>query len=320
MPRLPPLVITLLSWVTMVTMGGLNAWMVMKVREQEARKEVWSGPRMPGKTIPLPPRPEKKVEAVVDKNKPPYPDEPLRDLVVGDKGSKDAKPPEPAAFEVQAGTFVLKLGAETLTRRLQENGLQPTMEMRKEMVQLNNVQAGPYPTLDAAREAEVKLRSAGVEAVVEDTWEGYVINLGKYYLLGYAMQTMDEAEKLGVTPLRTVKVDAALEVHKVVLGPFSTRDRAKEISARISYLGLAIPVIKEWRATADATAVAKGTDKPTADKTHAPVVDKSSQTPDKGSSEKTAPTPGKSPPPPKSGKTEATPSHANEGGKGGKGH
>lgn len=153
-----------------------------------------------------------------------------------------------SGYIVQAGDFVLKMGTDTLVKRLKDHGMTPFVEGEVDMVLLNSVQAGPFATLEAAKEAEVKMKAAGQDAVVSDTWEGYVVTLGKFYLLGYAMQAMENAERLNVKPMRMIKIEVPLEVQKVYLGPFPTREKAKELSARIAQLGLAVPVIKEWKA------------------------------------------------------------------------
>ncbi|MBF0624014.1 MAG: SPOR domain-containing protein [Magnetococcales bacterium] len=155
-------------------------------------------------------------------------------------------PPLGSGFIVQAGSFAMRMGAETLVRRLREKGLEPRLVQRTEMVLLNNVQAGPYPTLHQAKEAEIKLRSAGYAARVEKGWEGHIISISKELLLANAIQEMEAVEKLDVRPLRIVKVEDAQKVHKVILGPFSSQKEAHTLSGRLTNFGLAVPLIKRW--------------------------------------------------------------------------
>ncbi|MBF0612508.1 MAG: SPOR domain-containing protein [Magnetococcales bacterium] len=208
---------------------------------------------------------EKPLDKVTDKTAPLPNKKPLAKPVAQPVPTAPAKPKpvvaEPrleSGYIVQAGDFVLKLGTDTLLKRLRDHGMEPFVEKEVEMVLLNSVQAGPYPTLEAAKETEVKMKAAGMEAVVSDTWEGHVVTLGKFYLLGYAMQSMESAERMNIKPVRMIKVEVPLEVQKVYLGPFSTRDKAKELSARIAQLGLAVPVIKEWKAKERNGAAANG--------------------------------------------------------------
>ncbi|MBF0186673.1 MAG: SPOR domain-containing protein [Magnetococcales bacterium] len=148
-------------------------------------------------------------------------------------------------YVVQAGSFVLEMGADSLMKRLKENGFTPILESTTETIQVNNVQAGPFASLEQAKQAEVRLKANGMDVEAEETWEGYIISLNKSYMLGYAIQDLELAKKLEITPVRIVKVATDLPVRKVIIGPFDTHKEAKAISAEVSHLGLAVPVIKK---------------------------------------------------------------------------
>lgn len=147
---------------------------------------------------------------------------------------------------VQAGSFVLDMGVDSLMKRLKKYGFKPQLLIYRERVRLNNVQAGPYSDMESAKVVETKLIAAGMDVRVEETWEGFIISLSKSLLLGYAIQDMEKAETLDINPLRMVKIETDLPVKKVILGPFPTKDKAKEVSARVAQLGLAVPIIKPW--------------------------------------------------------------------------
>ncbi|MBF0425890.1 MAG: SPOR domain-containing protein [Magnetococcales bacterium] len=155
-------------------------------------------------------------------------------------------------YYVQAGSFAIRKGADTLATRLRAKGLNPNILQQTEMVLVNNVQAGPYRLFDDAKEAEIKLRSAGVLAKTDNTWEGYTISIGKEIQLGSAIDSMGNAEKLGVKPLRIIKVEDAQKFFKVILGPYKTEREAKDASANLAASGLAVPLIKRWDASEEA--------------------------------------------------------------------
>ncbi len=269
------MVMRLLPIVMVVVLAALNgAFFFMGSGEEKVVEEstaLWDGPVMPGKALALPGKPEGfaaspplKSEVKTASAKRPAPPSVVAPAKPGtesdrtvavDKKHVKAGAKKPASgqarihdgYVVQAGSFVLKLGADILMKRLADRGMEPFIEKGHELVQLNSVQAGPYANLEIATEAESKLKAAGMEARLEETWEGHVIFLRKSILLGYAVQEMEQAEGLGIKPLRMVKIPSDQEVRKVLLGPFATRNRAMEISARIQRLGLAIPIIKRWR-------------------------------------------------------------------------
>ncbi|MBF0124974.1 MAG: SPOR domain-containing protein [Magnetococcales bacterium] len=147
-------------------------------------------------------------------------------------------------FTVQAGSFVLQGGAETLQRQLNSYGFQTQIVKRKETLLFNGVQAGPFKTVDQAKESQIKLRAAGLRSTIEQTAEGWVIPVSQSLLLSTAVQDMERVEELSIRPLRLVKVDALQEVYKVVLGPYPSHDKAKEISGKLSHVGVGAPLIR----------------------------------------------------------------------------
>ena len=157
-------------------------------------------------------------------------------------------PARETGFIVQAGSFVIDVGVETLMARLREYGWDPRLESVIEPIRLNDVQAGPFKELEDAREAEAKFKAACLAVIVEETGEGFIISLSQTPLLGYAVQDLDRAKYLGVKTMRVVKISVDRPVKKVLLGPFPTKGEAKLVSARVAKLGLAIPVIREWTA------------------------------------------------------------------------
>ena len=161
--------------------------------------------------------------------------------------TKPEPPPRGPGYMVQVGSFVLKMGVDSLMERMRRNGLKPRLGVYLERVPLNNVQAGPFTTLEEAKTAEAILKAHGMNVAVEELWNGgFIISLSKSLLLGYAMQDMEKAESLDVKPLRLVKIEADLPVRKVFLGPFPTKKKATEMGRRISRMGLATPVIKPY--------------------------------------------------------------------------
>ena len=159
--------------------------------------------------------------------------------------SKAVSSSEKITFFVQVGSFVLDLGVDSLMDRLRAKGMEPHLKTVREQVRLNNVQAGPFPNLEEAKEAETILKAAGMAIQVEETWEGFIISLGQHPLLGYAIQKMESARNLGVKTLRVVKIEVDRPVKKVLIGPYINKDDARRISAKVAKLGLAIPVIQE---------------------------------------------------------------------------
>lgn len=152
-------------------------------------------------------------------------------------------------FYVQAGSYVQDLGVDFLLERLREEGLEPHLRTVRERIHLNNVQAGPFTSLEVAKEAETKLRAAGMAVDVEETWDGFILYLSQSPLLGYAVQAMENARNAGVSTLRVVKSEVDRPVKKVLLGPFATKQEAKKVSAAVSKLGLTVPLIQRHTPT-----------------------------------------------------------------------
>ncbi|MEO5366437.1 MAG: SPOR domain-containing protein [Magnetococcus sp. WYHC-3] len=249
---------------------------------------LWIGPLMPGKVLPLTPRPDSLVlqaaapdatdakavpsapaapppavapaenpvvPAVVAKAAPPPP-------VVAPKPPAASPPPAPAApapppaavppvaaegsgaYWVQLGSFVRPFGAETLAQKLRNLGFDPVLETAEEAVKLNEVQAGPYNSLEEAKEAEIKLKAGGLDANAAETWQGqFVVRIGQYMMLAAGAEEMERAEALGVRELRMVKVDSSRRMTKVMVGPFERKEAAREAAARLDETGQVTPVI-----------------------------------------------------------------------------
>nr|CRH06355.1 Conserved protein of unknown function. Containing sporulation domain [Candidatus Magnetococcus massalia] len=169
--------------------------------------------------------------------------------------TRKAKPATPTAppkvvegsrFIVQVGSFVYAFGAEKLVERLHNHGYKAAVIVSEEMVNLNQVQAGPYGDLESAKEAELKLRAGGLPATIEKSWEGLIVTIGESMMLGQAISMMEQSERLYVHPLRLMKVEAPQKLSKVVLGPYAKQKRAKSIAGSMSELGMMSPLIKVW--------------------------------------------------------------------------
>ncbi|MBF0138520.1 MAG: SPOR domain-containing protein [Magnetococcales bacterium] len=171
---------------------------------------------------------------------------------VAESASVGSQAPDGKGYYVQAGSFALRKGADTLIARLRTKGLNPRLLQQTDMVLVNNVQAGPFRIFGDAKEAEIKLRSAGIIVKTDNTWEGYMISISKEIHLGNAIDSMANAEKLGVKPLRIIKVEDAQKFFKVILGPYKSEKDAKETSANLAASGLAVPLIKKWDASEEA--------------------------------------------------------------------
>ncbi|MBF0182267.1 MAG: SPOR domain-containing protein [Magnetococcales bacterium] len=264
MSRLVPLLIVGLLILSNLLVQGMG-YLGLGFRTPE--NEVWQGPLMPGKQLALPDANSARVvtgdksEPVAEKPKekpkeevikPPPPPEtpapaPTPAPVAEPPPAPLAQPPVTSGkYVVQIGSFALNMGVESLLEQLRKAGFTPRVEQVQDRVNLNNVQAGPYGTLEAAKVAEAKLKAGGMTVQVEESWEGFIISLSKFILLGHATDEVERVKGLGVAPLRIVKVHTDLAVRKVLLGPYETKDKAQKISAQVAGLGIAVPVLKTW--------------------------------------------------------------------------
>lgn len=230
----------------LVALIGLNLGIVFFM-SATGREDVWRGPPMPGKRFLLPDIALAKEVASLAVSPPAEP-------VVEKKAEVKAKPAAAPSsgkvgYVVQSGGF-LDLGTNVLMDRLQKGGLEPWIETTQEVIRLNDVQAGPYGSLKDAKEAEAQLRAAGIASKVEETWEGFILSLSRSAILGEAMQELEKAKSLGLSAVRLAKVEEERAVRRVSVGPFPSKEKAKEISARVAKIGLTVPVIKEWVAPA----------------------------------------------------------------------
>ncbi|MBF0296658.1 MAG: SPOR domain-containing protein [Magnetococcales bacterium] len=263
MSRLFPLLIVGLLILSNLLVQGMG-YLGLGFRTPET--ELWKGPLMPGKQLPLPdasgarvvtgdksePVPEKPKEKPREEVKlPPAPETPPP---APTPAPAPEPPPAPLAqppvsggkFVVQIGSFALNMGVESLLEQLRKAGFTPRIEQVQDRVNLNNVQAGPFETLEGAKVAEAKLKAGGMTVQVEESWEGYIISLSKFLLLGHATDELERVKGMGIAPLRIVKVNTDLAVRKVLLGPYETKERAQKVSAQVAGLGIAVPVLKTW--------------------------------------------------------------------------
>ncbi|WP_158089350.1 SPOR domain-containing protein [Magnetofaba australis] len=259
-----------------ILLGVGNAWVVWDGLQSmpDEETEVWTGEPRENKVMLLPervlavlepkqeapaqevaPAPKQMAEPVAtpeDQPQPavvegPDPEEPiLRPKAAQEPVIKSAPPPATQGLIVQAGSYALKFGADRLVKRLQEAGLEPFVAATTEMVRVNEVQAGPFDGLAPAKEAEIKLRAGGLPGHVEETHEGFILTITQSPFLGQAIQVMEQAEGLSVRPVRLVKKQNPAIMHKVLLGPVADRKAADDLSARLTDLGVATPVIKRW--------------------------------------------------------------------------
>ncbi len=240
---MPPIVSIILRFAPFVALVGLNLWVLlfMHVTSQE---DIWTGPPMPGKRLALADQaPSKEAEVVAVA--PPPTEKPPAKPAKPEKPPVVSEPNDKGEFIVQAGGF-LDLGTSVMLDRLRKGGFEPWVETTQEVVRLNDVQAGPYADQKEAKEAEAQLKAAGVTAKVQETWEGFIISLSQNFALGDAIEEMEKAQALGLGAVRLVKIEEERTVKRVCVGPFPSRTKAKEVSARVAKIGLTVPVIKEW--------------------------------------------------------------------------
>lgn len=268
----------LMAWTmaVLLLMGNLGYYSKLFMTPKP-EVDLWTGPLMPGKRYGLPELDKARVqgspsqkEEVVAEVKPEV--KQLEPSVLEVSVKEEEKPPPPSPppplpsppevkveakgggevvdgqgkFVVQVGNFVLEMGMDSLLTRMRENGMDPQIGVKEESVRLNNVQAGPFRKMEDAKVVETVLKSNGYDVEVEETWEGYIISLSRSLLLGFAAHDMEKAQSLGINPLRMVKTEADMPVKNLFLGPYSSKEEARQVSERIAKLGLAVPVIKAW--------------------------------------------------------------------------
>ncbi|MBF0445611.1 MAG: SPOR domain-containing protein [Magnetococcales bacterium] len=150
-------------------------------------------------------------------------------------------------YIVQVGQFLTDSGVDSLVKNMQDRGYYPKVSVIQQKSYLNNVQAGPYRSVEAAREAEVKLRANGKDLKVETSDEGYVISLSKTAKLSTALANMEKYDMMGIAPLRLVKAAKFKPVKSVYMGPYNSEAKAEEVKTRMVGISLAIPLVQEWK-------------------------------------------------------------------------
>jgi hypothetical protein len=66
---------------------------------------------------------------------------------------------------------------------------------------LNVVYAGPYVSVEAAREFEEKLQANGNNVKIEASDKGYIIVISKTSKLSPALKNMEKYDAMGIAPL-----------------------------------------------------------------------------------------------------------------------
>jgi cell division septation protein DedD len=236
--------------VLVVVLAVMNIVVLLSGSSADDERTLWEGPLMPGKLFPLPDPSMAKIISTAGVRQAPKEDEKPQELVVAEKAEAPPVVEKPVVitkkFIVQVGHFATESGVVPLVESLQYKGYNPKVRVMVQKTQLNNVQAGPYKSLEMARESEVKLRAVGRNVWVESSKQGYIINLKETINLAPALKEMERVEALDVTPLRLIKVDAFEPAHTVYMGPFNSKEKAAEVYERMGSIGLAIPKIKDW--------------------------------------------------------------------------
>ncbi|MBF0356955.1 MAG: SPOR domain-containing protein [Magnetococcales bacterium] len=151
-----------------------------------------------------------------------------------------------AKYIVQIGQFINDSGVNDLVKIMQDKGYNPKVHVLQQKSFLNNVQAGPYRTMEKARESEIKLRASGWNVNVESSDDGFIISLGKSAKLAPALTSIEKFDLMGISPLRIVKVAKFKPVKSVYVGPYNSRAKAEEVGGRMKGVGLNIPQVQEW--------------------------------------------------------------------------
>ncbi|MBF0453705.1 MAG: SPOR domain-containing protein [Magnetococcales bacterium] len=245
-----PAISGIVPLVLVVLLATMNSAVLISGFTSEEDSGLWEGALMPGKRFALPdPATAKIVQATGERIVPAQANKPQQ-LKVAKPVVASKAPVKPAVvsskFIVHLGQFTSKEGVAPLVDRLRNQGYNPRVRAIEEKVLRNSVQAGPFSSLESAREAEVKLRASGLDVWVTPGEEGYVIPLVETINLSDAIFEMDRIEAMGVSPLKLIKVEAKEQIHMVFMGPYNSKAKAQEVSDRMSTIGLAIPKIESW--------------------------------------------------------------------------
>jgi cell division septation protein DedD len=244
--------------VLVVVLAILNIVMFFSGNSADDEKAVWDGPLMTQKIFQLPdPSTAKIVNPGIRKKRKKKVATPQ--LVTSDAPETITSSDAPAdeeeeevvygrkKFIVQVGQFMSDSGVDSLVKTMQDRGYYPKVQVIQKKSFLNNVQAGPYISMEAARESEVKLRANGKNVKVESGEEGYIISLSKSARLSPALTNMEKYDAMGIAPLRLVKAAQFKPVKSVYMGPYNSKAKALEVKTRMSGISLSIPLLQEWK-------------------------------------------------------------------------
>ncbi|MBF0194241.1 MAG: SPOR domain-containing protein [Magnetococcales bacterium] len=245
--------------VLVVVLAVLNIVMFLSGGSSDEERAVWDGPLMTEKLFQLPDpstakiintsrrkAKKKKIETqqLVTTDLPETTD-------LSDAGMAADEDDEIAytktKYVVQVGQFLTDSGVNSIIKTLQDRGYYPKVQVIQQKSFLNNVQAGPYASKEAARESEVKLRANGKNVKVETSEEGYFISLSKTARLSPALENMEKYDAMGIAPLRLIKAAQFKPVKSVYMGPYNSKIKAEEVKTRMAGISLAIPLVQEWK-------------------------------------------------------------------------
>lgn len=218
--------------------------------------DLWEGPLMPGKLFPLPlPTLAKIISPVAVRTVPVVQNklETLEPVAVAVKEVKKQVQEEPEKlaavpdrFIVQLGQFKSRSDTGPLMSNLSNQGYDAKVQVLMDNGYMNEVQAGPFWSLERAREFEVRLRAVGMDVWVQPSDEGYFISLIKAETLEDALAEMNRVEAMGINPVRLVKVENRRPVHTVFMGPYNSKAKANEVMGRMGNVDLAVPEVTPW--------------------------------------------------------------------------
>ncbi|MFV1957093.1 MAG: SPOR domain-containing protein [bacterium] len=147
-----------------------------------------------------------------------------------------------SGYSVQVGALILKSSIKDLEKKLSAIGYNPFFKEGTTRATMNFLTVGPLRKGEEQR-ALKRIRNAGIEADMQQTAKGMIINAGGFLLSGNATRVSERIRALGF-PVKLERKETQLPITLVRVGRYGTKLEAAQARDDLKKKGLDAIVVK----------------------------------------------------------------------------
>lgn len=225
-----------------------EAKQAIPAKKQEALKEKLIKPKVEvtvkKKSTPASPKPlaklkPKKEPAPIAKPKPAAKKQPLKKKV---KVIRSHLPVSEKGYYIQAGAFIFKDNLNVPRKKIESLGFRPKVKAGTKLIGMNRLLVGEWGDFLIAEDIAAKLKRKGFKAELTSKNERFCVLIGSYYYKHKAERKKKALRAKGFNS-RIEKKRIRMKINYLLLGPYTTSDKAAEITERLDTKGLKTAII-----------------------------------------------------------------------------